>query len=182
MKDLKEGEVLFEEQSYVQTIPVVVSGSIKIYQTDEEYREMLLYYLRGGETCIMSVLGEMFNEKNRLKAVANEPSQVLLIPAYKVGTILKNMPEWTEYLLNIYYQRFQELLEVVNAIAFKKMDERLLTYLKNKSEVMDSGVLEVTHEEIARELGTARVVISRLLKQLEKEKRVELGRNRITLL
>jgi CRP/FNR family transcriptional regulator, anaerobic regulatory protein len=182
IKKLHEGELLFQEDAAIRDIPVILSGSVKIFQVDEDYREILLYYLKPGDTCIMSFLGGLFNDKSTLKAVANENSEILILPVYKAGLLLKNYPEWSEYIFRIYYQRFKELLDVVNAVAFKKMDERLLTFLKNRSAINKSKDIEITHEELANEIGTARVVISRLLKQMEKENLVELGRNRITLL
>jgi CRP/FNR family transcriptional regulator, anaerobic regulatory protein len=182
VKHLAEGDLLFHEQSYVQSIPVILKGSVRVYQTDDDYREVLLYYLKPGDTCIMSVLGGLFNHKNKLKAVANEESEVLLLPVSQAGKLIKNHPEWIEYIFRTYYQRFNELLDVVNAVAFKKMDERLMQYLTRKSNLTGSKIIEITHEELANELATARVVISRLLKQMEKEKLLELGRNRITLL
>ncbi|TVQ05078.1 MAG: Crp/Fnr family transcriptional regulator [Balneolaceae bacterium] len=182
IKRLQEGELLFQEEMAIRDIPVILNGSVKIFQVDEDYREILLYYLKPGDTCIMSFLGGLFNDKSKLKAIANEESEILLLPVYKAGLLLKNYPEWTEYIFRVYYQRFKELLDVVNAVAFKKMDERLLTFLKNRSVINKNNEIEITHEELANELGTARVVISRLLKQMEKENLVELGRNRITLL
>lgn len=182
MKTYREGDVLFLEEQSIQMIPVILKGSVKIFQTDADYRELLLYYLKPGDTCIMSFLGGLFNEKSKLKAIANENSEVLLLPVYKAGMILKKYPQWTEYIFKVYYRRFTELLDVVNAVAFKKMDERMLSFLQHRSEISNKKEVEITHEELANELGTARVVISRLLKQMEKEKLVELGRSKITLL
>ncbi len=182
IKKLNEGDILFQEEQAVREIPIILSGSVKIFQVDEEYREILLYYLKPGEACIMSFLGGLFNDKSKLKAIANEESEILILPAYKAGMLLKDYPEWTEYIFRVYYQRFKELLDIVNSVAFKKMDERLLTFLQDRAGILNQTQIEITHEELANELGTARVVISRLLKQMEKEGLVELGRNRITLL
>jgi len=182
IKTLDEGDVLFKEFSSIQSVPVILKGSIKIYQTDDDFRELLLYYLKEGETCIMSILDGLYNENSKIKAVAHEKSEVLLIPVHKLSVLTKNYPQWTDYIFKAYHHRFRELLDVVNAVAFKKMDERLLHYLKRKAELLGSKEIEITHEELARELGTARVVISRLLKQMENENHVELSRNRITLL
>ncbi len=182
IKKLNEGDILFQEEQAVREIPIILSGSVKIFQVDEEYREILLYYLKPGEACIMSFLGGLFNDKSKLKAIANEESEILILPEYKAGMLLKDYPEWTEYIFRVYYQRFKELLDIVNSVAFKKMDERLLTFLQDRAGILNQTQIEITHEELANELGTARVVISRLLKQMEKEGLVELGRNRITLL
>lgn len=181
IKKLNEGDVLIQENHRIHFIPIILSGSVRVYQTDDDYKEILLYYLKEGDTCIMSYMSGLYNDVSKLKAVANEKSEVLLLPVDKAGMLMKNYPDWIEYILRIYHQRFEELLDVVNAVAFKKMDERLLNFLKKESEMRGTIDLKITHEELANELGTARVVISRLLKQMEKEGLVELGRNRITL-
>lgn len=181
IRKLNTGDLLIQEQSRIYSIPIVLKGSLRVYQTDENYKEILLYHLKTGDTCIMSFMSGLYNEVSKLKAVANEECEVLLLPVDKAGMLMKNYPEWIEYILRIYHQRFEELLDVVNAVAFKKMDERLLNFLRKESEMAGSMDLNITHEELANELGTARVVISRLLKQMENEGLVELGRNRITL-
>lgn len=182
IRSLKSGDLLIQEQSRIHFIPIILKGSLRVYQTDNDYKEILLYHLKEGDTCIMSYMSGLYNEVSKLKAVANEDSEVLLLPIDQAGKLMKNYPEWIEYILRIYHQRFEELLDVVNAVAFKKMDERLLNFLKKEAEIANSNRLKITHEVLANELGTARVVISRLLKQMENEGLVELGRNQITLL
>lgn len=182
IRKLKEGDILIQENHRIYFIPIIIKGSVRVYQTDDDYKEILLYYLKEGDTCIMSYMSGLYNEVSKLKAVANEESEVLLLPVHKAGMLMKNYPDWIEYILRIYHQRFEELLEVVNAVAFKKMDERLFDFLKKESDISGSKELKITHEELANELGTARVVISRLLKQMEKEGLVELGRNKILLM
>jgi len=182
IKKLNEGDVLIQEHSFIRSIPIILRGSIRVYQTDDDYREMLLYYLKEGDTCIMSFMAGLYNVTSKLKAVAHEESEVLMVPVEKAGILMKNHPQWTEYIFRVYHQRFEELLDVVNAVAFKKMDERLLQFIKKRTEVSGEKFIQITHEELANELGTARVVVSRLLKQMENEGMVELGRNRITLL
>ena len=177
----KKGESILNEHAYIHSLPIVSSGSIKVMQSDDDYREMLLYYIQPGETCIMSFLGGIHREKSKVKAIAEEDSEVLLIPIEKMETLIKEFPEWIGYIFRIYHKRFEELLSVVNEVSFKKMDERMLHYLRKKSEVSGSPTLKMTHEELASELGTARVVVSRLLKQMENEGLIELGRNKITL-
>lgn len=179
-KLIKKGEVLLRENAPVYSIPIVLSGAVKVSQMDED-KEMLLYYLKKGDMCIMSFLGGLYSENSKIKAVAVENSEVLLIPVNQIGKLMKEQPEWTEYIFEVYHHRFNELLEVISAVAFKKMDERLLAFIRRKAEITGTSELEITHEEIARELGTARVVVSRLLKELEKQSVVALSRNRITL-
>jgi len=180
-KEFKEGEIILNENAYIKAIPIVTSGSIRVMRTDENGREILLYYIKSGESCIMSFLGGIHHDTSKVKAIAEEDKEILFIPIDKVSSLIKEYPEWLDYIFRLYHKRFEELLEVVNAVAFKKMDERLLNYLKKKCELTDSHTLYVTHEQLAIELGTARVVISRLLKQMEDEGLVNLGRNKISL-
>lgn len=180
-KTFAEGDIILNENAYIKSIPIVVSGSIKVMRSDEDDREILLYYIQAGETCIMSFLGGLHHDTSKIKAVAEEDTEILFIPIEKVSLLIKEFPEWLDYIFRLYHKRFEELLEVVNDVAFKKMDERLLDFIKKKSELTHSKTIHITHEQIANELGTVRVVISRLLKQLEENKIVTLGRNKIIL-
>ena len=180
-KKFSEDDIILNENAYIKAIPIVINGSIKVMRTDEDGREILLYYIRPGESCIMSFLGGIHNDTSKVIAIAEEPTEILFIPIYKVNELIREYPEWLDYIFRLYHRRFEELLEVVNAVAFKKMDERLLAFIKKKSEMTNNKVINVTHEQLANELGTVRVVISRLLKQMEEEGLVELGRNKITL-
>lgn len=181
-KIFEKNEPLLKENSPIHAIPIILEGAVRVYQLDDDYKEMLLYYLKEGEMCIMSFLGGLYNEESKIKAVAHEKSRVLLIPVHQLGELLKEYPEWMDYVLRVYHLRFNELLNVLNAVAFKKMDERLLAFIQKRAEVTGSSTLKITHEELSQELGTARVVVSRLLKELEKQGVVRLGRNQITLL
>lgn len=180
-KVFNEGDVILQENAYIKSIPIVTSGSIRVMRTDEEGREILLYYINAGESCIMSFLGGMHHDTSKVKAVAEERTEILFIPIDKVSELIREYPEWLDYIFRLYHKRFEELLEVVNAVAFKKMDERLLDFIRKKCEMSKSQTLYVTHEQLANELGTARVVVSRLLKQMEEQGLVKLGRNKITL-
>ncbi|HAD98314.1 MAG TPA: Crp/Fnr family transcriptional regulator [Cryomorphaceae bacterium] len=181
-RTFSEGEVIMRESAYVRAIPIVTEGSVKVMRTDPDGREILLYYIRPGESCIMSFLGGMHQETSKVKAVADKDTQILMIPVEKLSELMREFPEWLDYIFKLYHKRFEELLEVVNAVAFKRMDERLLDFIRKKSELSGDNAVHMTHEQIAHELGTARVVVSRLLKQMEEEKLVELSRNKITLL
>lgn len=181
-KTFSEGDIILNENAYIKEIPIVTRGSIRVMRTDEDGREILLYYIAAGESCIMSFLGGMHHDTSKVKAVAEEETEILFIPIDKVSLLIKEYPEWLDYIFRLYHKRFEELLDVVNAVAFKKMDERLLDFIKKKCEITKSHTLYVTHEQLANELGTARVVVSRLLKQMEDEKLVKLGRNKISLL
>jgi CRP/FNR family transcriptional regulator len=182
VKKFNEEEIVLNENAFIKAIPIVLSGSIRVMRTDEDGRELLLYYIKPGESCIMSFLGGIHSDTSKVKAIAEESTELLFIPIDKVASLIKEFPEWLDYIFRLYHKRFEELLDVVNDIAFKKMDERLLNFIRKKCDVTKSHTLLVTHEQIAAELGTARVVISRLLKHMEEEKLVQLGRNKITLL
>jgi len=179
-KEYEAGSVILNENASIRSIPIVVKGTLKVIRTEEDGREILLYYIKAGESCIMSFLGGMHNETSKVKAEVEEDAEILFLPMDKVSLFIKEYPQWLDYIFRLYHKRFEELLEIVNAIAFKKVDERLLTLLYKKQE-LTGKTLTITHEQLANELGTARVVVSRLLKQLEEIGKVKLGRNKITL-
>jgi CRP/FNR family transcriptional regulator len=181
-KSFSEGDIILNENAFIKSIPIVTSGSIRVMRTDDEGREILLYYIVSGESCIMSFLGGMHHDTSKVKVIAEEKTDILFIPIDKVGQLIKEFPEWLDYIFRLYHKRFEELLEVVNAVAFKKMDERLLNLIKKKCELTHNKTLLVTHEQLANELGTARVVVSRLLKQMEDVGLIKLGRNKIALM
>ncbi|WP_265429043.1 Crp/Fnr family transcriptional regulator [Chryseobacterium sp. YIM B08800] len=181
-KTYKEGDIILDENSSIRAIPIVMKGMIKVIRTEEDGREILLYYIQAGESCIMSFLGGMHNEKSIVKAEVEEDTEILFLPVDKVALFIKEYPEWLDYIFRLYHKRFEELLDIINAIAFKKVDERLLNLLIKKTEISQSKTIITTHEQLANELGTARVVVSRLLKQLEDTGKLKLGRNKITLL
>ena len=181
MKHYEAGSVILNENSHIRAIPIVTKGSMKVIRTEEDGREILLYYIKAGESCIMSFLGGMHTETSKVKAEVEEDAEILFLPMDKVSLFIKEYPQWLDYIFRLYHKRFEELLEIVNAIAFKKVDERLLNLLHKKAELTDNKIIAITHEQLANELGTARVVVSRLLKQLEDQGTVKLGRNKITL-
>jgi CRP/FNR family transcriptional regulator len=181
-KNYEAGSIILNENSHIRSIPIVTKGVMKVIRLEEDGREMLLYYIKAGESCIMSFLGGMHNETSKVKVEVEEDAEILFLPMEKVAVFIKDYPQWLDYIFRLYHKRFEELLEIVNAIAFKKVDERLLHLLKIKSELTKSQTLLITHEQLANELGTARVVVSRLLKQLEESGQLILGRNKIQLL
>lgn len=182
IKEYESGTVILDENASVRSIPIVVKGTLKVIRTEEDGREILLYYIKSGESCIMSFLGGLHNETSKVKAEVEDDAEILFLPVDKVSLFIKEYPQWLDYIFRLYHKRFEELLEIINAIAFKKVDERLLTLLYKKQELTGNKILTITHEQLANELGTARVVVSRLLKQLEEMGKVTLGRNKITLL
>lgn len=181
-KNYEAGSIILNENASIRSIPIVSKGSLKVIRTEEDGREILLYYIKAGESCIMSFLGGMHNETSKVKAEVEEDAEILFLPMDKVALFIKEYPQWLDYIFRLYHKRFEELLEIVNAISFKKVDERLLSLLHKKQELTNSNTLNITHEQLANELGTARTVVSRLLKQLEENGTVQLGRNKIILM
>ena len=182
LRKFKADSVILQEDSYIKSIPLVVSGSLKVVRTDANGHEILLYYITAGESCIMSFLGGIHDETSKIKAIVEEDAEILLIPVDKASEWVKKFPEWPDFIFKLYHKRFEELLSVVNAIAFQKLDVRLLHLLKQKSELANSKEIKVTHQQLAEELGTAREVVSRVAKQMEKEGLIHLSRNKITLM
>ena len=181
LKTFPAGSVILNEDSYIRSIPIVQKGTLKVMRTEDDGREILLYYIQAGESCIMSFLGGMHDEKSVVKAEVEDEAEILFLPVEKVSLFIKEHPQWLAYIFKLYHKRFEELLSVINAIAFKKVDERLLDLLQKKKTILGNATINITHEQLANELGTARVVVSRLLKQLEESGYVQLGRNKITV-
>lgn len=182
IKNFEPGDIVLNENSPIRSIPIVSKGSLKVIKTEEDGREILLYYIKPGESCIMSFLGGLHNETSKVRAEVEEEAEILFLPMSKVSLFIKEYPQWVEYIFKLYHKRFEELLNIIDEIAFKKVDERLLNLLNKKTDLMRSSTLQITHEQLANELGTARVVVSRLLKQLEDSGVVQLGRNKIIVL
>lgn len=182
LKKFPAGSVIQQEDSYIKAIPLVLNGSLKVMRTDPQGHEILLYYITPGESCIMSFLGGIHNETSKVKAIVEEDAEVLFIPVEKASEWVKKFPEWSDFIFRLYHKRFEELLSAVNAIAFQKLDTRLLQLLKQKSELYQSKEIKITHQQLADELGTAREAVSRVMKLLENEGLVKQARNKITLL
>jgi len=182
LKKFPAGSVILQEDSYIKAIPLVLNGSLKVMRTDPDGHEILLYYITPGESCIMSFLGGIHNETSKIKVVVEEDAEILFIPVDKASEWVKKFPEWSDFIFKLYHKRFEELLTAVNAIAFQKLDERLLQLLKQKSDLYQTREIKITHQQLADELGTAREAVSRVMKQMENEGLVSLGRNKVTLL
>ena len=173
----ESGKTLMEPGQFVKAVPLVLEGSIKIMRVDEDGKELFLYYLETGETCALSLTCCSAARPSEIKAIVEEKASMLFIPIQVHEQLVDEFKQWKEFVSTTYQHRFQEMLTVLDAVAFKRMDERLMNYIVTKMKQLKSNELHTTHQEIANELGTAREVISRLLKQLEKKKWIELGRN-----
>jgi CRP/FNR family transcriptional regulator len=181
LKKFLAGDVVLKENANIRSIPIIISGSLKVLQEDEDGKELFLYYVKAGESCVMSLFGGLHHDVSKIKAIADEDSELLLLPVAALNEWIKQYPDWLDFILSLYHKRFEELLEVINSIAFKKIDQRLLELLHQKSTHHKNKTIQITHEQLANELGTARVVVSRLLKQMEDDGLIALGRNKISL-
>ena len=181
LKTLPAETVMMQSNSDIRSIPVVLSGSMRVMREDEDGREILLYYIKPGESCIMSFLAGIHEDTSKVKLVVEEDSEVLMLPIAKASEWIKIYPEWADFIFKLYHKRFEELLDVINAVAFQKLDDRIVTLLKRKASVYGSNEFSITHQQLAEELGTTREVVSRLLKQMEKQELIMLSRNKITL-
>jgi CRP/FNR family transcriptional regulator len=155
---------------------------IKILREDDQGDELLLYFLENGDTCAMTLTCCLGHTKSEIRAIAETDVALIMVPVQKMEEWLTNYKSWRNFVLQSYHNRLNEMLETVDSIAFLKMDERLLKYLGKKAKVNKDHIIHSTHQEIAYELHTSRVVISRLLKKLENMGKIALNRNHITIL
>ncbi|WP_411275525.1 Crp/Fnr family transcriptional regulator [Daejeonella sp.] len=182
LKHFKEGDIIMDYGKYIRMMPIIVNGTIKVLRMDETGKEILLYYLSSNESCSMAYSCCVEAKKSEIKAIAEDDVELIAIPHTKLDEWLCKYPSWKNYIMRSFNERFLELLKSIESIAFHKLDERLISYLKEKQRFSGSSVIKVSHYLIADELATSRVVISRLLKQLENEGKILLYRNEIKLL
>jgi CRP/FNR family transcriptional regulator len=178
----KEGDLIMDYGKYIRMMPIILKGTVKVYRLDENGKEILLYYLSSNESCSMAYSCCVEAKKSEVKAIAEDNVELIAIPHIKLDEWLCKYPSWKNYIMRSFNERFIELLKSIESIAFHKLDERLIAYLKEKQRMAGSSVIKTSHYVIADELATSRVVISRLLKQLENDKKIILYRNEIKLL
>jgi len=182
LMEAKEGEVIINYQQTIKGMPLMLSGAIKISRQDNDGDELALYYLELGDTCTMTMTCCLGEQKSSIKAIAETDVTFLLVPVQKMKEWTKKYDTWMSFVFESYNNRFNELLDTVDNLAFSNMQERLSKYIKDQVMIRKTTVLELSHQDIAYDLHTSRVVISRLLKTLEKEGKIELGRNKIMVI
>ncbi|MBK9329195.1 MAG: Crp/Fnr family transcriptional regulator [Sphingobacteriales bacterium] len=180
--NFKEGDVIIDYDKHIKSMPIILSGTVRVMKRDETGREILLYYLSSNDSCAMAYTCCMEARRSEIKAIAEDNVEIITVPHEKLDEWLVKYPTWKSYIFNSFTQRFNELLKSLESVAFQKLDERLVNYLKNKTKVSGKKVVSLSHQQIADELGTSRVVVSRLLKQLENDKKVILYRNELKIL
>lgn len=180
--EVPEGEDLIRPGQYIKSMPLLLSGSIKIMRPDSEGDELLLYHIETGDTCAMTMTCCLGHTKSEIHAVAETSTKLLMIPIAKMEEWSSNYKSWRIFVFNSYHSRMMEMLESIDNIAFNNMDERLENYLDQKIKILKSKHIYTTHKDIARDLHTSRVVISRLLKKMEKDYKIKLHRSFVEVL
>ena len=180
LKSFPAGTEILREGQYVKAVPLVLDGSIKVFSSHDD-RELLLYYIEPAESCVMSFSAGLWNAPSKVRAVAEEGTEVLLLPVELVNRWVREHPRLNELFFQQFNQRYDDLLNTIHQLLFEKMDKRLLDYLREKSEVLGSRFLDLRHHQIARELGTAREVVSRVMKKLERENKLRQHHNGIEI-
>lgn len=181
-KEIPEGELIMDVGQYIKGMPLLISGAIKILREDDDGDELLLYFLEKGDTCAMTLSCCLGSAKSKIRAITELDTKLVMIPVAKMEEWTAKYKSWRNFVFESYHNRLMEMLDTIDSIAFLKMDERLMQYLKNKAKVVNDNIIKSTHQEIAYELHTSRVVISRLLKTLEKQGKIELNRNSIKII
>ena len=181
LRKLKEGDSIISYGDTIKYMPLLLKGSIKIFREDEKGSEVLLYYLEKGDTCAMSLSCCLGNKKSEIQAIVEEESEVLLIPINYMNEWICKFDTWKSFVFNSYNSRLDEMLKVIDSLAFMKMDERLFKHLQDKCMITGSFELSINHRELALELNSSREVISRLLKKMEVDGKIVLKRNLIVL-
>ncbi len=181
-KEIPEGFKLMDIGDYVKGMPLLISGAIKVLREDSDGNELLLYYLEKGETCSMTLTCCMGDARSEIRAIAETDAKLIMIPIQKMEEWTAKYKSWRDFVFQSYHSRLNELLSTLDSIAFDKMDMRLVDYLKEKARITNGDTIRNTHQEIAYDLNSSRVVISRLLKKLEQMGKIELNRNHIRIL
>jgi CRP/FNR family transcriptional regulator len=177
-----DGQGLIKMGQPITVVPLMLRGTLKVSRENEEGQELVLYYVRSGEGCAMTFSCGMMSKPSQVKGTAEEDLNMLCVPVAAMEEWMQKYPSWKKFVMGTIVNEYMDIIKIVNDVTFKKMDERLVNYLKEKSKITGSSLINLSHQQVADELGTNRVVISRLLKKLENEKKLLLFRNQIKLL
>jgi CRP/FNR family transcriptional regulator len=177
--ELEHDESLLGEGDYIKSFPMVLSGCLRVMRLSEDGNELLLYYLNQGEICSMALTCCMGMQKSNIKMVAEERSVAVMVPVDKPEKWMSDYRTWKEFMMYSYRKRFDELLDTIDSISFTKLDERLIRFFEERNRSTGLTVFKGTHQEIALQLNTSREVVSRLLRNLEKNNLVITDRNSV---
>ena len=181
-KKLKKGNLLVEIGDEMSHIPLIIDGAVKVIRKDKKNDEILLYFLEKGDTCAISFVNCINKSRSIFRAEAEKDTEMIMIPTKMIENWLIKYRSWRQFIVDSYHLRLIEMVDAIEGLAFLKLDERLYKYLNDQVKIMRNQNLNITHQDIANDLNTSRVVISRLLKRLEKTGKIKLGRNRIRVI
>jgi CRP/FNR family transcriptional regulator len=178
----KAGDIIMRNGQYIKSTALVTKGKIKIYREDNEGNEFFMYYLLPGQACAISMTCATTAQTSQITAKAEENGELVMVPLHLMDKWMSEHKSWYEFVIETYRSRFEEVLAVVDQIAFRSMDERLVFYLQRHAKANAVKILQISHQQIATDLSSSREVISRLLKKMEQRGLVKLNRNNIELL
>lgn len=181
-KTYKKGEMLMDIGDEMTHIPLILKGLVKVLREDQHEDEILLYFLEEGDTCAISFVNCINKNKSMFRANVEEDTECVLFPVNKIEDWITQYKTWRIFIIDSYHNRLLELGDAIRSLAFLKLDDRVYKYLAKQVDIKNSEKLFITHQEIANDLHTSRVVVSRLLKSLEHEGKIKLGRNKIDIL
>lgn len=179
---VKTGDTLMDYGDFINLVPLVVKGVLKVNREDENGNEIFLYFIQGGQSCTMSFSCCIRRKRSEIRATVEDDALIIGVPVELVDAWLSQYQSWKNFIMDSYDARMNELIYAIDSIAFAKMDERLIRYLEDKSFALDTRIIQTTHQDIATDLNASREAISRLLKKLEQAGTVKLGRNKIEIL
>lgn len=177
--DLDPGTVILKEHQFIKVIPLVLDGSVKLRRMDPTGREIVFYHIEPGESCILSITSCLNEKESQAEAIIEKKTRILVIEAARIRSWMERFPSWRKFVFKLYYERMAEVMSLLDQVIFKSVDSRLVQYLKEKA---IGSEIAITHQQLAGQLGTAREVISRLLKQMEKDQLISMERGKIKIL
>ena len=180
-RKFESGDILIDIGDKMTHIPLIINGVVKIIREDKNEDEILLYFLEKGDTCAISFVNCINQSQSMFRGIVEKDVECIMLPVHKIEDWIIKYKTWRHFIIDSYHNRLIEMVEAIDSLAFLKLDNRLYKYLSDKMRIVHSGDLTITHQEIADDLNTSRVVISRLLKALERKGKIKLGRNKINM-
>lgn len=177
--EFSPGDVILKEHQFIKVVPLVLEGSVKLRKLDATGREIVFYHIEPGESCILSITSCLNEKESQAEAIIEKKTRLLVVEAQRIRSWMERFPTWRKFVFHLYYERMAELMGLLDLVIFKSVDTRLIQHLKEKAV---NNEIEVTHQQLAGQLGTAREVISRLLKQMEKDQLIAMERGKIKIL
>ena len=181
LRTIKSNELLIDIGDKMTHVPLIVSGAVKIIREDKNGDEIALYFLEKGDTCAISFVNCIHRSESMFRGVTEKETEGIFVPVEKIDEWLKKYESWRHFIIDSYHMRLIEMVDSIDSLAFMKLDDRLHKYLTDKVKIMKDNILYITHQEIADDINTSRVVVSRLLKVLENEGKIKIRRNRIII-